>query len=307
MILGRRSPLFSWSNSKNSVPAPFCKKVLVLVLKIDSEVVFMKIGSSVSSGRELNKALDNQKKSIEKLSSGKRINRAADDPAGLAIADALGASIKSLGQASRNISDVQSVSQIADGALTQVADISSRLKELATQSSNGTLSNEQRGALQAEYSALTQEVQRISQTTQFNGKNLLDGSDTTAQAGITSDANSQITLEGVDVGGAVSAVASQDISTQAGAQSAITAVDSFITAISSSRGELGGSSARLEFAQNNVAVEKENAAAAESRIRDVDIAEASAEKIKNDILAQVNTALSAQSKLSAQNVLKLLS
>jgi flagellin len=267
----------------------------------------MKINSSDSLSRNLGQAQAKQNKSLEKLSSGKRINKASDDPAGLQIADQLKSAIDSLGQASRNISDVGSVSEITDGALEQVGNISSRLKELATQSSNGTLSDEQRGALQQEYSSLTQEVQRISQTTQFNGKNLLDGSDTTAQAGIESDSNSQITLKGVDVGGTVSNVASQDISTQQGAQNALTSVDSFITAVSSARGELGGSSARLEFAHNNVAVEKENAAAAESRIRDVDVAEEAANLVKNKILTQVNTALSAQSKLDSQQVLKLLS
>ena len=266
----------------------------------------MAIDSVKPSTRELNKALDNQKKSLERLSSGKRINRASDDPAGLAIAEALKTSVATLGQAQRNVADVGSAVQISDGALDQISSISSRLKELATQSSNGTLSDTQRTALQQEYSALTQEVQRISATTEFNGQNLLAGDDITAQAGTTSGSDSQIAIPTPNVSSTISAVASQDISTQAGAQTALTAVETFITAINSSRGELGGSAARLEFANNSIAVEKENAAAAESRIRDADIASEVANKVKNDILTKTNTAVAAQGNLSAQQVLKLL-
>lgn len=267
----------------------------------------MKISSGGPSNRELNKILNNQKNTLEKLASGKRINRASDDPAGLAIADALKTTVATLGQASRNVSDLGSVSQIADGALTQVSGIGSRLKELATQASNGTLSDTQREALQQEYSQLTQEVQRISESTQFNGKNVLDGNDIQGQVGTTAGAESQIAVKSVNVSDAISSVASQNIGTQAGAQAALTAVNSFVTAVASSRGELGGSAARLEFAQNSIAVEKENAAAAESRIRDADVASLLANKVKNDILTQSNVALAAQSKVSAQQVLRLLS
>lgn len=266
----------------------------------------MAIDSIRPSNKELNKALDNQKKLFEKLASGKRINSASDDPAGLAIADALAATVDTLGQATRNVADVTSAAEIADGALGQIADISSRLKELATQSANGTLSDTQRSALQSEFSALTQEAQRISETTQFNGQDLLSGNDITAQVGTNASSNSQISLNTTDASSLITAVASQNIGTQSGAQAALSAIDTFITASSSARGELGGSASRLEFAQNSIAVEKENAAAAESRIRDADIASTVADKVRNDILIQSNTAVNAQANLSAQLVLKLL-
>jgi flagellin len=266
----------------------------------------MAIDSIRPSGKELNNALNNQNKLNEKLSSGKRINRASDDPAGLAIADALAAAVDVLGQASRNVADVSSAVEIADGGLEQISNISSRLKELATQSSNGTLSDTQRSALQSEFSALTQEAQRISATTQFNGQNLLSGSDITAQVGADGSSGSQIAVETPNASSLISSVASQNISTQSGAQTALAAIDTFITAVSSSRGELGGSASRLEFANNSIAVEKENAAAAESRIRDADIAETVADRVRNNILVQSNVAVNAQANLSAQSVLKLL-
>ena len=266
----------------------------------------MKINSSFNSGKQLNSILQNQKKTFDKLASGKRINSAADDPAGLAIAEALKTAVNTLGQASRNIGDVNSAAQIKESALNEIGNISSRLNELATQSANGTLSDTQRSALQQEFSALTQEVQRISQTTQFNGKNLLDGSSISAQVGTDSSADSQIVLQGTDVSTAILNVASQNISTSEGAKNALSSISNFSNEITSARGDIGAGVRRLEVASNSIAVERENSAAAESRIRDADIAQSVADKVRNDILSQSNTALQAQSKISAQNVLKLL-
>lgn len=262
---------------------------------------------SINSSDQLNKLLNNQKNVFDKLSSGKRINKASDDPAGLAIANNLEAIIKTLEQAGRNVSDTVSAAQIADGSLNQITEIGTRLQELATQASNGTLSDEQRGALQQEFSSLTQEIQRISQTTEFNGKNLLDGSDITAQVGKDSDPNSQVTLEGVDISSAVSNVAAQDISTQEGAQNALGAIESFVSAATSARGTLGAGTQRLDAAANSIASEKVESTAAQSRIRDADIAELTAQKVKNDILIQANTAVNAQANLSAKVVASLLS
>ncbi|MCO6430706.1 MAG: flagellin [Deltaproteobacteria bacterium] len=261
---------------------------------------------SIRNTRQLNKTLNDQKNVFEKLASGKRINKASDDAAGLAIADALASSVRSLGRASANVADATSVIQIADGALQQVGEIGTRLKELAIQSSNGTLSDDQRTALNNEFQALTAEAQRITASTEFNGKQLLDGSDTAIQVGTDSDANSQIVIPGANISGTLTDISSQNIGTQAGASAALASIDSFVTAVSSTRGELGASQARIETAGNNIAVERENAAAAESRIRDADIAELVSQKVKNDILTRTGTAIAAQANQTAQTVLKLL-
>lgn len=265
---------------------------------------------AIQSTRAVRQLNINQREKLDifdKLASGKRITKASDDAAGLAIASQLEAAVRSLGAAQRNVSDVQSVVEINDAALEQVGNIGSRLKELATQSANGTLSDDQRTALNQEYNQLTQEAQRIAATTQFNGINTLQGDSVTAQVGISSDPNSSITVPGVNVTSIVSGVASSNISTQAAAQSALGTIDSFITSISSSRGELGGASKRIEIAGNNIAVERENSAAAESRIRDLDYAETLARKSSADIRSNAATAIVAQANLSEKLVLKLLS
>lgn len=254
----------------------------------------------------LTKNISSLTDSFRKLSSGQRITKAADDAAGLAIAESLKSSAATLNVASRNVGDAQSALQIADGALQQVSEIGSRLKELATQASNGTLSDDQRTALQAEYSELSQEVQRITETTEFNGTKLLNDSSFTAQVGTGSDSNSQIATSGVSIQSAVSNVSSQNIGTQAGAQAALAQVDSLINSAASARGQIGATSARLEAADNNIKVRRENELTAESRIRDVDVAEETAKLTSNQIRSNAAVAVSAQSKLTAARVFDLL-
>lgn len=245
-------------------------------------------------------------KAFEKLSSGKRINSASDDAAGLAIASSLESSIKSLAQASRNISDSVSRLEIADGALSQVSDITGRLSELAAQSANGTLSDEQRGAIQTEYSQLTEEIGRIAQTTEFNGQAIFDGSTFTSQVGLDSGGNSRIAAEGVNLSQLAQGLTTQNLSSQGGAQAALDQIKSFADSVSNARSSLGASSTRLQRARDINDVTRENAAAAESRIRDVDVAEETARLTSLRIRQDIDTAVNAQGKLSRASVLSLL-
>lgn len=264
-------------------------------------------GSGSSSiSRQLNNAQNDLKKSFEKLSSGKRINKASDDAAGLAIAAQLQSDAVVLKQANRNIGDAQSAIDITDGALSQVGDITGRLQELATQSANGTLSDEQRTSLNNEFQQLTQEIQRIGATTEFNGKNLLGGEGITVQAGTDSSGNSQIATAAANVQQLSSTLSSLDVSTVQAATAALDAVKGFADSISSSRGELGSTSSRLQVADNNNEERRINSLQAESRIRDADIAQESANNIAASIKSQASVAISAQANLSTQKVLELL-
>lgn len=259
------------------------------------------------SSKEINKAQSKLSDLFNKLASGSRIRKASDDPAGLAVAASLDAVATTLKQGSRNVSDTQSALEIADSALGQISDISSRLQELSAQASNGTLSSEQRGALQAEYSALTQEVERIAATTEFNGKKVLGGDSISTQVGTGSDASSQVNFKGVDVSSLVSSVSSGDISSVDGARAALENVQSFISNVSSVRGEIGSVSSRLEAAQKNNESQRESVIAASSRIRDEDVASDTAELVATKIRLQAGTALSAQANLAKATVQQLLS
>ncbi|MBN8548269.1 MAG: flagellin [Deltaproteobacteria bacterium] len=262
---------------------------------------------SSSSSRGISKATNNLQDVFAKLASGSRIRKASDDPAGLSVAAQLDAVATTLSQGSRNAADSQSALAIADSAVSQISDIAGRLQELATQAGSGTLSDDQRQTLQAEYGQLTQEIQRISATTEFNGKQLLGGEGVTTQVGTDSSANSQISYGGVDISSLVSSVASGSIATQAGAQQAIDQVNSFISGVASKRGEIGAASSRLEVADNNNQVQRENALAAESRIRDADVADLTAQKVAAQIQLRASTAISAQANQSTAIVRQLLS
>ena len=209
-----------------------------------------------------------------------------------------------MGQAGRNTADGGSALALADGALSQVSDISTRMSELATQAANGTLSDTQRQSLQQEFSQLREEAQRISATTEFNGTKLLDGSTTTIQVGTDSSSNSQIALTGVNA--STSTIESLDISTQAGAQAALEAVKTFSQNVSQSRGSIGAVQSRLDSAANFIEDTRVRNAEAEARIRDADIAEEAANNVAARIRVQTSTALSAQANLHASTVLQLL-
>ena len=234
------------------------------------------MSSSFSIGSSgFSKHIGNASKLFEKaatrLSSGSRINSASDDAAGLAIASALSADAAVRSVASQNVSYAQSASDIASGAFTQISDISTRLSELAAQAANGTLSDEQRGALQSEYTQLREEVSRISETTEFNGVNVLNSGGTSYQVG--SDGSSSSTIESgtADTSSIASAIPS-DISTQAAAQSALDGLANTLSQVSQQQGAIGATSSRLAFADSVNQATRVNEIAAAARIQDADVA-----------------------------------
>lgn len=264
-------------------------------------------GSSFSSlGRRLTESFNQLNKSLDRLSSGKRINKASDDAAGLAIADALHADAVVLNQGNRNIGDAQSALDIADGAISQISDISTRQAELATEAANGTVSDAQRQSLNDEYNALGQEAQRIQATTQFNGQNLL-GSSLTVQVGSGGDANSQISSGAPDISGAINNLASQTLTSVDGARAALDAIKTSSASFSQARSDIGATSSRLQVASNNNSSQSLNATSAESQIRDADVAQEKAYEISARIKLQATTAFAAQAgQIDRGRILDLL-
>lgn len=259
-------------------------------------------------------------KTIERLSSGLRINSASDDPAGLALADKLGADARIASVALRNANDGVSVISIADAALDEIGSILTRMAELAAQSANGSYTNEQRSAISSEFVALGSEIERIAVTTTFNDIKLLSSSSTiTLQVGTDSTANSQIAISGIfatlnslGLAGAGSSALSYSLlgTTTEFAQSAslqaLSAVNGAIDSLSVKRGSLGASESRLESAINYLQVAQENFLAAESRIRDADVAQETAELVRLQILQQAGVAVLAQANQQPQLVIELL-
>ena len=266
------------------------------------------IGGGLSGINNLNKVLSELSGSFAKLSSGRRITKASDDAAALAIASQLEASLGTLGQASRNVRDAGSALAIADGSLGQIQDLSGRLQELAVQSANGTYSDEQRAAIKSEYDSITQEIGRIAGSTEFNGVKLLDGSQITAQVGTGSGASSQLKIGGADISALVSQVSSQNIGTQAGAQQAIGAIQQFSQSLGNVRSSfIGASQSRLDTIEQNISSQRIGSAEALSRIVDLDYASESSQNIGLSIRAQSSVALLAQGqRLNAGIVSRLL-
>jgi len=251
-------------------------------------------------------------KSLEKLSSGFRINRAADDAAGLVISQGLRSQVSGLRQAARNAQDGISVVQTAEGALNEVHTILNRMRDLAVQSANtGSNDTAARTAAAAEITALTSEITRISDTTRFGGTNLLDGSYTAAvgvfQVGANGTADDQVTVAITNTDAATLAVNALDVTTSAAtAQAAITSISAAISTVSAQRGSLGALQNRFESMINNLQVTTENLVASESRIRDTDMAVEMTNFTKNQILSQAGTAMLAQANQVPQSILSLL-
>jgi flagellin len=241
-------------------------------------------------------------KSMEKLSSGLRINRAADDAAGLAISEKMRAQINGLDQANRNAMDGISMVQTGEGALNEVHAILQRVRELAVQYNNGTLSSSDKAAITAEVTQLSAEVSRIISTTQFNGIDLLSGSvPVTFQVG--ANAGETITLTGPNLGGSYFSPVF-DAFTASSAD--ITAINDAINSVADVRATFGAAQNRLEHTIANLGTYQENLTAAESRIRDVDVAQEMVNFTKLQILSQSGTAMLSQANQLPQGVLKLL-
>lgn len=250
---------------------------------------------SSSTLSRLNYSLRQQDSTLARLASGSRINRASDDAAGLAVSEALGNRVSVADQAYRNIEDASSALSIADGALSQIQSISGRLQELSMQSANGTYSAEQRGAMKSEFDALTQEIQRITSTTEFNGKKLLDGTSISVQVGSDSSASSSLQVGGVNISAAVQNLSKLNIGSQAGAQTALGTLQSFSSSLATQRAEfIGSAQSRLD----SVAVQTRSQGLAyreaQSRIRDANVAEDTSQLVRGNIANQVGVSLLAQ-------------
>ncbi len=250
-------------------------------------------------------------KSLEKLSSGLRINRAGDDAAGLAISESLKSEIRALQQASRNANDGISMVQTAEGSLDEISGIAIRLRELAEQAANGTLGQNERQFLDDEFQALTSEIDRIAATTEFNGTKLIDGSggDVAIQVGTGSTADDRINLDfGTTVDAAELSLTTATLTGADGANArdAIDSLDSALTTITQTRASFGAVQNRLESTVRNLGVAVENLSAANSRIRDVDVAEESANLTSLQILQQAGVSVLAQANLAPQSALSLL-
>jgi flagellin len=272
--------------------------------------------AALNTHRQLNSASNAQAKSMEKLSSGLRINRAGDDAAGLAISEKMRGQIRGLDQASRNAQDGISLIQTAEGALNETHSILQRMRELATQSATDTNTATDRAELQKEFNQLAKETTRIAKTTEFNTQKLLDGSDADGkvfQIGANAGQNLTLTIGAMDAttlavgtGTTEADTVGIDITTQANADAAITLVNTAIETVSAERSKLGATQNRLEHTINNLGTSSENLTAAESRVRDVDMAKEMMTQTKNSILSQAAQAMLAQSNQMPQGVLQLL-
>ncbi|MEL6982807.1 MAG: flagellin [Actinomycetota bacterium] len=272
----------------------------------------MRINNNVmafNATRNLGMSNSSLGKSLEKLSSGYRINRAGDDAAGLVISQKLRAEISGLQQATRNSQDGISLVQTAEGALGEVHNMLNRMRDLAVQAANDTNDTEARDAIGAELTALTAEIGRIGTDTTFSGATVFSDTALAFQVGSEGDAGNQITvtvgaLSTGDLGGAD--LTGLDVTDAANARTAIETIDTAIGDVSTSRGSLGAVQNRLESTTRNLQVSIENLSASESRIRDTDMASEMVNFTKNQILQQAGTAMLGQANQIPQSVLRLL-
>ena len=255
--------------------------------------------------RNLSTNASNGQKNLEKLSSGYRINRSADDAAGLAISEQMRSKINGLDQATSNANDAIGLIQTAEGALTETHSMLQRMVTLATQSANGTYNSTARTAIGEEVTALKAELNRIASTTDYNGvKPLNQTTDITVQIGPTS--GETLAIASAKMGSSALSVAGIDVSTVSKANSAITTINKAINTVSTHRAKLGASQNRLEHTINNLKTTNENMTAAESRIRDTDMAKEMAAFTKNNILNQAAQSMLSQANQQPQGVLSLL-
>ena len=267
---------------------------------------------AMNSNRMLGITSSAQSKSTEKLSSGYKVNRAADDAAGLAISEKMRRQIRGLTQASLNAQDGISAVQTAEGALNEVHDMLQRMNELAVKAANGTNQSEDQSYIQSEVDALVDEIDRVSTTTTFNERNLLDGSwsdGIALQVGAegTSQNTISVTINEMSSSGiSVNGLKSSGVSCQSNAQNAISTIKAAIKAVNEQRSDLGAIQNRLEHTIKNLDNVLENTTAADSQIRDTDMASEMVKYSNNQILAQAGQAMLAQSNTANQGVLSLL-
>jgi flagellin len=266
--------------------------------------------ASLSAQRNLARTQESLSKNMSRLSSGLRINSAADDAAGLGISEKLRAQTRGLAQAERNAMDGVSLLQTAEGTLNEVSGILVRMRELALSSSTDTNNDTQRAYLNEEFTALSDELTRLTEVTDFNGTKLLDGSLAGApleiQVGLNADPTNdriQISIPGMD---SATLGVNVDISTKAVAQGVLATLDTAIDTVSESRAGLGALQNRMQITISNLTSSRENLTAANSRIRDVDVAEETAAMTRNSILMQAGVSVLSQANQAPQVALSLL-
>jgi flagellin len=272
--------------------------------------------SAVFAHRQLKFNYNAVDKNVEKLSSGMRINRGGDDPAGLAVSEKMRTQVRGLRQAARNIEDATSFIQTTEGYLQESQDVIQRIRELAIQSSNGIYTPEDRMQIQVEVSSLLNEVDRVATTAQFNGMNMLTGAFADPAAGGTPTGSmwfhlgpnahqrvvayvGTMTTEGLGINNV-------SISTPEAANASIASLDNALNKVSKQRADLGAYQSRMEQAVAGVMSAYENTQASESRIRDTDMAEEMVDYVKNQILVQTSVAMLAQANMKSSGVLELL-
>jgi len=267
--------------------------------------------SSLAAQRALGVTKHNLDNNFRKLSSGERITRSADDAAGLAISEKLKAHIRGLRQAKRNSDDGISLIQTAEGGLNEVSSIIIRLRELAIQAASDTVGDVERGFSDIEFQNLKDEIQRISKGSEFNGRKLLDGTGgmVEIQVGIHNDPiNDRIKYDSTDTDASLETIGltGETISNKEGAQLSLSKLDDALLRINGVRANLGALQNRLQSTSNNIMVTEENFSAANSRIRDVDVASETAELAKNNILTQAGVSVLAQANQNSASALKLI-
>ncbi len=267
--------------------------------------------SSIAAQRSLATTTRESQETLNKLSSGTRITKAADDAAGLAISEKMKSQIRSSQQANRNANDGISMVQTAEGGLDEISSMLTRLRELSIQSASDTVGDTERGFTDMEYQNLKQEIERISQVTEFNGINLLSGTggELDFQIGTNNDQfQDRIKYDTTSINSTMSGLGISEIAvaSKEGAQDSLSVIDKAIETVSGQRAELGAIQNRLSSTSNNLQTTVENLSAANSRIRDVDYAAATAKNAKNNILAQAGTSVLSQANAQGQNALRLI-
>lgn len=264
--------------------------------------------ASIAAQRNLSVNTNQLGRSVERLSSGLRITRAADDAAGLGLSESLRAQIRSINQATRNASDGISLTQIADGAAATIGSLLARLRELSSQSASGTVGNTERSYIDQEFVALRSEIDRIAQTTEFNGQALTSGATISFSVaiGFRSGTGNSLSLALNDITTSSLGLSSVNVSTSANATSALANVDNAISAIATARANYGSIQNRFEATISNLQITSENLTAAESRLRDADVAYETSVFTKNQILVQTGISILAQANTLPQQALALL-
>jgi flagellin len=267
--------------------------------------------SSIAAQRSLGITKNNLDNNLRKLSSGERITRAADDAAGLAISEKLKAQIRGLRQARRNSDDGVSLIQTAEGAINEISNIIIRLRELSIQAASDTVGDQERSFSNTEFQSLLEEIDRISEVSEFNGRKLLDGSGglVEIQVGIHNDpTNDRIRFDSSSTDTTIETLGltGENIASKEGAQLSLSKLDNALLRINGTRANLGALQNRLQSASSTIAIAEENMSGANSRIRDVDVASETADLTKNNILSQAGVSVLAQANQAPNFALKLL-